>query len=66
MGSNQIHQKVKRLFDVGVSFLCAPPLPIPNREVKLLNLDDTSGFGPWESRVCQDINAKNSVRDCVL
>ncbi len=26
-----------------------PPLPIPNREVKLVNADGTAVF-PWESR----------------
>jgi len=39
--------------NVGVLYECALPLPIPNREVKALMSDDTSGFGWWESRICR-------------
>ena len=48
-------------FDVGVLFRRAPPLPIPNREVKAQSPDDTSGLGWWESRVCQDIIGEKLV-----
>ena len=40
----------------GVLFACAPPLPIPNREVKSCQTDDTYGFGLGESRLCQHIS----------
>ena len=37
----------------GVLFVYGPPLPIPNREVKVYEPDDISSFGDRESRVCQ-------------
>ena len=42
-----------RSFCVGVLLERAPPLPIPNREVKAFKPDDTCCFGGWESRVCR-------------
>ena len=41
--SNKIYIKkfTKRLFDVGAQSGRAPPLPIPNREVKAFRSDDT-------------------------
>jgi hypothetical protein len=39
------------LLFASVLLKCAPPLPIPNREVKAFGPDDTRCFGDWESRV---------------
>jgi len=47
------HQKTKRFFDVGASLEHVPPLPIPNREVKVLQSDDTCRASGGESRMCR-------------
>ena len=41
--------KAKPKQDLGGYSSEVPPLPIPNREVKLTNADGTAVF-PWESR----------------
>ena len=33
--------------------MCAPPVPIPNTEVKAYSPNDTCCFDDWESRVCR-------------
>jgi hypothetical protein len=43
----------KRFFDVGAFLEHALPLPIPNREVKVLQSDDTYRASGGESRMCR-------------
>lgn len=57
----------KRVLFAGVLFRRDLPLPISNREVKASKLDDTYGFGCWESRVRRHIklflfNEENHTR----
>ena len=40
-----------------------PPVPIPNTEVKLLNVDDTWWATAWESRKLPELRARNPNRD---
>ena len=44
-----------------------PPVPIPNTEVKLLNVDDTWRVTAWESRKLPErINTKDNDREVVI
>jgi len=46
----------------GVSLERVPPLPIPNREVKALEPDDTCCFGGRESRVRRHTKALMKIK----